>query len=376
MTRKGPTSLEWLTPDLAKEFGVAWSMLQPPRTIPIPPQPKLQPRLQAPPQIIAAWSRSARTLVPQHQRAPTVTSGPFVMRRNIEAVGAAASPGATVRSISECEENCARWASCKVFTYSKVNGMCYFYTTASFVSNAHFDSGERTATASTPGAEQPGAEAARDATPAAPKKSQERTTVPLGNEVTGTWCYDRARDDYSRSTCDAARLLKVSADSWEVMGKRCSIQESRRDGAAYMATAKCLVEGSDAPRDAENFRIILTKGKLAIRPDVDPTKGAPDGVEQWKNALVSSLERNKRFPPEAVSRGESGTARVYFELDREGNVTSVRIIHSSGSAALDEEAIDLVRRCSPFPAPPKPMTGALRITVPIRFNKKSGEPNK
>ena len=54
MTRKGPTGLEWLTPDLAKEVGVAWFMLQPPRAIPLPPQ---QPGLQPPLQVIAAWSK-------------------------------------------------------------------------------------------------------------------------------------------------------------------------------------------------------------------------------------------------------------------------------------------------------------------------------
>ena len=44
MTRKGPASVEWLTPELAKEFGVAWAMLQSSRAIPIPPQPNLQRR--------------------------------------------------------------------------------------------------------------------------------------------------------------------------------------------------------------------------------------------------------------------------------------------------------------------------------------------
>jgi uncharacterized protein len=62
MTGKGPTSVEWLTPDRAKELAVAWAMLQPPRAIPIPPQPKLQPHLQPPLQVIAAWSESARSL--------------------------------------------------------------------------------------------------------------------------------------------------------------------------------------------------------------------------------------------------------------------------------------------------------------------------
>jgi hypothetical protein len=59
MTRAGPTSVEWLTPDRAKEFRVAWAMLQPPRAIPIPAQPKLPPgaHLALPPQV--PWSKSA-----------------------------------------------------------------------------------------------------------------------------------------------------------------------------------------------------------------------------------------------------------------------------------------------------------------------------
>jgi hypothetical protein len=54
MTHKGPTNLEWLTPDAAKEVGAAWSKLQPPRAIPVPPQ---QPGLRPPLQVIAAWSK-------------------------------------------------------------------------------------------------------------------------------------------------------------------------------------------------------------------------------------------------------------------------------------------------------------------------------
>jgi hypothetical protein len=71
MTRKGPTSVEWLTPALAREFGVAWVMLQPPRAVPIPPPLKLQPRLQPPPEVTAAWSKSARSL--PEQKLPTAT---------------------------------------------------------------------------------------------------------------------------------------------------------------------------------------------------------------------------------------------------------------------------------------------------------------
>jgi hypothetical protein len=54
-------------------------MLQPPRAIPIPPQPKLQPRLQAPPQVIAAWSKSARSLASKQLPTATARASPKVM---------------------------------------------------------------------------------------------------------------------------------------------------------------------------------------------------------------------------------------------------------------------------------------------------------
>jgi hypothetical protein len=57
-----------LTPDLAKEMGVAWAMLQPPRAIPIPPKTKLPPRQQPPAEVIAAWSKWAA------QQLPTATA--------------------------------------------------------------------------------------------------------------------------------------------------------------------------------------------------------------------------------------------------------------------------------------------------------------
>jgi hypothetical protein len=70
LTRKGPTELEWLTPNLAKELGIAIAMLRPLRAIPIPPQSELQPHLPwTPPLHViaawAAWSKSAKSFAPQ-----------------------------------------------------------------------------------------------------------------------------------------------------------------------------------------------------------------------------------------------------------------------------------------------------------------------
>lgn len=104
-----------------------------------------------------------------------------------------------------------------------------------------------------------------------------------------------------------------------------------------------------------------------------PTAGAnsnnPNAVPNWKSQLVSQLERHKRYPSEAQSRGETGVVQLAFSIDRSGGVHNARIARSSGSSALDQATLALVARAAPLPAPPPEMSGAnIPIVVPIRYN--------
>ena len=100
---------------------------------------------------------------------------------------------------------------------------------------------------------------------------------------------------------------------------------------------------------------------------ITPTNS--NAVPTWKTQIVALLERNKRYPAAAQSRREQGVAQVFFSLDRQGRVINSRIARSSGANALDEEALALLRRAQPFPAPPRELPGEhVDLTVPIRFN--------
>jgi len=107
---------------------------------------------------------------------------------------------------------------------------------------------------------------------------------------------------------------------------------------------------------------------------VAPMQGAlnprpSNALPTWKIQVAALLERNKRYPPQAQSRREQGVVRLFFSLDRKGMVIASRVATSSGSSALDAEAMALVRRAQPFPAPPQELSGAhVDLTVPIRFN--------
>ena len=72
----------------------------------------------------------------------------------------------------------------------------------------------------------------------------------------------------------------------------------------------------------------------------------------YDTIVSSKLELARRFPPEARARGARGAAMVAFLLDATGNVVKVKLMRSSGDAALDVESLAMVVRAAPFPPPP------------------------
>jgi protein TonB len=98
-------------------------------------------------------------------------------------------------------------------------------------------------------------------------------------------------------------------------------------------------------------------------------KTTPSSVVRWQSLLAAHIEHFKRYPIEARSRGDQGTARVAFTIDHEGRLLSSRIVQSSGSATLDKETLAMLARAQPMPRPPDQVSDAeLTFVVPVRFN--------
>jgi periplasmic protein TonB len=98
-----------------------------------------------------------------------------------------------------------------------------------------------------------------------------------------------------------------------------------------------------------------------------PPAPASSATASWQRLLVARLVRFQRYPPRA--RGVEGVVSLAFSLDRHGNVVSSHIVKSSGSALLDYEALDLIKRAAPLPALPAEIADSdLSVIVPIRFS--------
>ncbi len=98
-------------------------------------------------------------------------------------------------------------------------------------------------------------------------------------------------------------------------------------------------------------------------------KAAAPTCRATRRKLAAHLRRYRSFPAEARDRGISGTATVRFTVNRGGAVIGASLAKSSGSGVLDQAAVAMVYRASPFPPIPSGFAaGTLTVNVPVRFD--------
>jgi periplasmic protein TonB len=113
---------------------------------------------------------------------------------------------------------------------------------------------------------------------------------------------------------------------------------------------------------------------LAQTPPPEPTRavGAPAislaDRKAFAAQLFAHLNRHKRYPESARMRRQEGVVSLRFTMDKVGHVLAFAIAKTSGSAALDREAEDLLKRAEPLPAfPPAFGRDTLDLIVPVEF---------
>lgn len=117
--------------------------------------------------------------------------------------------------------------------------------------------------------------------------------------------------------------------------------------------------------------------QAASAPRPPARKGAADGLDisapsgasrSYAAKIRSWLYAHKIYPRRARMRREEGSVQVRFVLDRAGMLIEGMIVRGSGHSALDEEAIAMMRRASPFPRAPSDLPGErIEFTAPIEF---------
>jgi periplasmic protein TonB len=109
-------------------------------------------------------------------------------------------------------------------------------------------------------------------------------------------------------------------------------------------------------------------------PPAQPSQADIDNaLDRYGSLLGRSIAKHKSYPKIAERRGWQGTTLLDLKIDSNGHVLSVAIRESSGYETLDTQALKMVEKASPFPAPPDVLQGrSFNITVPVSFKLANG----
>lgn len=131
---------------------------------------------------------------------------------------------------------------------------------------------------------------------------------------------------------------------------------------------------------AHNLPLIIDPDKeaeyLAERKD---TINAYDVVEQMpcfpggQGKLVEFIEENMQYPKECAEKGIYGRVIVAFVVERDGQLSNIRVVKSV-HPALDKEALRIVNLMPRWiPGKQNGVTVRVKYIIPIRFSVKKME---
>jgi len=69
---------------------------------------------------------------------------------------------------------------------------------------------------------------------------------------------------------------------------------------------------------------------------------------RYQDSIKQKIQKEKQYPRWALRSGHEGSTRITFSVLPSGQIEGLRLINSSGFEELDREALDAVKRASPF----------------------------
>jgi protein TonB len=113
-----------------------------------------------------------------------------------------------------------------------------------------------------------------------------------------------------------------------------------------------------------------SQSKLSTAPSLGTGSSALRERVTWDKELAAHFDKYKRYPAERAM--QAADVVVSFVLDRMGHVVSSAVVKSSGDAAFDQAALDMLQRADPVPPPPPLVADAgLSFTLPVIFHVKA-----
>ncbi len=126
---------------------------------------------------------------------------------------------------------------------------------------------------------------------------------------------------------------------------------------------------SAPPRVAHMQASATSTTPQTVRPVAShpPAQQAGEESHTWQDRLSAWLQAHRVYPDAARRAGEEGSPTIRFTIARDGSVTAVALIRTSGSELLDTAALALLDHAQ-VPPLPSNFPDSVSVTISLRYS--------
>ncbi len=123
------------------------------------------------------------------------------------------------------------------------------------------------------------------------------------------------------------------------------------------------------PQSLLEQAIVQQAPQERIEEKLEANSREKETMLRYQDMVKQRIEEARRYPLWAKKQGLEGITYLYFTILPNGIGRDIRVVRSSGSKILDEEAAATVKRASPFhPVPKEISSSSISMTVAIVFS--------
>ncbi len=186
----------------------------------------------------------------------------------------------------------------------------------------------------------------------------------------------KGQDAINKTTSDAAKPMREAAATANPSSSYIKPLVSAGPGTMVIGTTKPRPKTAYEKLLPDKTKDVFSKSSTGYMERIDANVADGDRVDMnttsfkyisYFSGLRKQIELVWIYPAEAIQRGLQGAVQLEMTIEKDGRVSKVRLVESSGYETLDDNMLRTIKSASPFAPLPKAW-GKQRLVVTGSFH--------